>query len=115
MPKAPRNPSRYTRLLRTHVTSDQLARLRALAAAHDLSVSAVVRQAIVRVLATPQDRDALGVMAALSALVAAEHTRLLLESTLAEGGRRSIELQPAALAAAERRLYEAQATTELSP
>lgn len=95
----------YPVLLRIRITGPTYERLRAAAAAEDISVSALVRSLLHSVGAQPgEPGSAPG--AQLAAVVSAEHTRLLIELLLPDGERRSRALRERAADAAAQRVAE---------
>src|SRR5207248_4977480 len=98
MPGQVKRESRYGSLLRVYLSPAQHEELRRLAADWDMSVSAAARQAIARTLSAPLGSDPLS---ALVALVASEHARLLLETIVPQGAKRSAQLRETAVVAAD--------------
>jgi hypothetical protein len=103
MPDQASRGSRYGSLLRVYLSPAQHEELRRMAGDWDLSVSAAARQAIARTISAPLGSDPL---AALVALVASEHVRLLLETIVPDGPTRSAQLRELAVTAADARLAQ---------
>ncbi len=105
---APRAARFYDVLLRVRMSRAMFDLLRRDAAAQDTNVSALVRELIAAgARRTEETGDC--ELAAVAALVATEHARLLLEAILPEAGRRSGELRQRAANAASTRLDETRA------
>jgi hypothetical protein len=86
-------------------TAAELELLAARAQRNGLSLSSAVRQLVSAALTTDHPgRPASDSPASLAALVAAEHSLLMVASVLPEGQRRMRELAPEAAHAAEERL-----------
>ena len=103
----PRSARFYEVLVRIRMSRAMYGLLRRQAEAQDTNVSALVRE-LVAAAARRTDATGDGELAALAALVAVEHARLLLEAIVPDGRRRSLELRPLATQAADLRLEESR-------